>query len=434
MKESRADHTRDTKQRRTEAGMEKKNRQAVLRIGSGGAIRGVLGTDLDRQDLVTLGNVLSAEGTVGLGSSGSTAAKMLARAAAAGVACGGGGTLAHPLDCPVQGAWVARREQLPVSLFVEEVGKTIFLHLFDQQGLPLERDRARNLEQTLVGYELRRVPGHLVGAIRRLEAEEESWAEDVVRQAALHRPALRRVTAAVEGDAPESRALRAALAALGCRVEEHWRPGIPGFWADHGGFFLGARDEKGVLLDSGQLLTLVALIEMENGSGTIAVLPQASAAVDLVAMGYGGTVLRLDRDGERARKRYAAQPWVREAPSAAVRICARMGVAGQKLETLISKTPRFNAWKREVPLESDRDRVLEALAREQGCPPRGEGLRLHTGGGWVYLAPRKDRPALRVMAEGPDLELAAELCDLYAGRAAALDRAIAGRTERGKDP
>ena len=136
-------------------------------------------------------------------------------------------------------------------------------------------------------------------------------------------------------------------------------------------------------------------------------------------------MLRLDRDGPEARDRYAALPWLWSAPSAAARICARMASSGQKLEVLISKTPRFNAWKREVPLTSDRGRVMQALAREQPRAAQGEGLRLRAGGGWVYLVPMARRSSLRVLAEGPDLELAAELCDFYANRAAELDRAVA---------
>ena len=220
---------------------------------------------------------------------------------------------------------------------------------------------------------------------------------------------------------------------LGCQVEDRWRPGIPAFRASHGGFCLTAQDERGAILDSSQLLALVALIEMENGSGRLAVPSGASAAVDLVAAGYDGTVLRLDRDGKPARDLYAAQPWFWSAPSAAARICARMGVSGQKLDALISKTPRFSSWRREVPLSSDRGRVMEAMVREQGRTCGGEGLRVHTGGGWVYLVPLARRSALRVVGEGPDLEIAAELCDFYAGRAAQLDRAISEQCAQGRD-
>lgn len=102
---------------------------------------------------------------------------------------------------------------------------------------------------------------------------------------------------------------------------------------------------------------------MENGGGKVAVPAGASAAVELVAAGCGGTVLRLDRDGDQARELYAAQPWLRQAPAAAVRVCSRMAVSGQKLEVLAAKTPRFSAWRREVSLASDRGRVMQALAR-----------------------------------------------------------------------
>ena len=149
----------------------------------------------------------------------------------------------------------------------------------------------------------------------------------------------------------------------------------------------------------------------------------ASAAVDLVAAGYDGTVLRLDRDGAQARDLYAAQPWFWSAPSAAARICARMGVSGQKLEALMSKTPRFSSWKREVPLHGNRGLLMQTLA-EGKAAAGGEGVRIHTGNGWVYLVPLSRRPALRILAESPDLEVAAELCDFYAGRAAQLDREL----------
>ena len=64
---------------------------------------------------------------------------------------------------------------------------------------------------------------------------------------------------------------------------------------------------------------------------------------------------------------------------------------------------------------------------------QGDGLRLRSGQGWVYLAPLARRSALRVVAEGPDLELAAELCDFYAHQAARLDRQMARRDAQGAE-
>ena len=408
------------------------SQKGVLRFGEEGVIQGVLGEDLGPESLVALGSALGAAGRVGLGCSDRPGARMLARAAAAGVAAAGGSPLTHGLECPVQGAWLARERELPVSLFVEEEdGGQVYLHLFDALGLPLEQERQRQLEHTLARGDFYRARGEKVGRLERLELAPEQVGEAVARAASLGRAPLCRVRAAVGTDTAENRAVRAALVALGCHLEEEWRPGIPAFYAGHGGFRLTARDERGALLDSGQLLTLAVLIEMENGLGRAAVPQQATAAVELVAAGYSGAILRLGRDGEEARRLYGEQPWLWSAPSAAARICARMGTAGQSLENLISKTPRFSAWKREVPLSANRGAVMEALARERGCTPRGDGLRLRSGEGWVYLAPLARRPALRVVAEGPDLELAAELCDFYAHRAARLDRQLARRDAQG---
>ena len=170
---------------------------------------------------------------------------------------------------------------------------------------------------------------------------------------------------------------------------------------------------------------MTALIEMENGGGKLAVPSGATAAVDLVAAGYSAQVLRLERDGQKARELYRALPWLRDAAFAAARIAARMGVTGEKLEGLAARTPRFSAWKREVPLQSGRGQVMQALLRETGSrPDGGEGLRVRRGGGWVYLKPMVRRPALRVLAEGPDMETAAELCDFFAGEAARLDQKL----------
>lgn len=392
-----------------------------LRFGGDGVLKGMLGEELGAETLMTIGGILGREGRVGLGGSHTPSGKLLVRAAAVGVAAAGGQALVHELECPVQGAWAARKEDLPVSLFVEaEPGEPVYLRFFDHRGLAPGREWQRGLEQLLAKGVKHR--GERVGSLERLELSNRLWAEEIARQAAIRRGIPRHITVAVGTRSPADRAIRGALLALGCRVEERWRPGIPAFFGSRGGFSLSAQDETGNRIEPGQLLALLTLIEMENGGGTVAVPEEASAAVDLVAAGYRGTVLRLERDGEEARAEYAALPWLWSAPSAAVRICARMGTAAQKLTALMAKTPRFTARKREVPLSVRQDLVVEALAREANWTVRGEGLRVRTGDGWVYLAPLPRRAALKVVAEGPDLELAAELCDFYAGRAAEADR------------
>ena len=393
----------------------------VIQFGDGGVIRGVLGESLGPELLMSIGSALGAEGKVALGHWGGMGARMLSQAAASGIAAAGGIVLCHDLEFPAQGAWLAQSYGLNVSLFIQQEGERVFLHFFGRDGLPLGRARERKLEHALRQGEYQRVRAGRVGETQRLQRNAADWCLDVVRRAKVAGRPLRTLTVAVPGDRPEERGLRKCLSLLGCTVTDHWRRGIPAFGAEHGGFVLTAQDERGALLEPEQLLPLLCLIEMENGGGKVAVPDGASAAADLVAAGFGGQCLRLGRDGKKAQELYASLPWLWDAAFAAVRILSRMALTGEKLEGLMAKTPRFAARKREVPLTADRARVMGELAREHSRDLEGDGLRLRTGNGWVYLAPMARRQALRVVAESPDLELAAELCDLYVGRALRAD-------------
>lgn len=97
-------------------------RREPLLFGDGGVIRGVLGEDLGPEALMTIGGVLGCEGKVGLGYWGGNGARMLAQAAASGIAAAGGTPLAHDLECAAQAAWLAEHHQIPVSLFLEQEG------------------------------------------------------------------------------------------------------------------------------------------------------------------------------------------------------------------------------------------------------------------------------------------------------------------------
>jgi len=398
-------------------------RLGPLRFTDGGVIRGVLGEDIGPEAMLTLGRALGGEGKAAVGCFGGPGAQMLLRSAVSGIAAGGGTALYHSMECAAQAAWLGESYQLPVSLFIEQNEERVFLHLFDSWGLPLVRGRQRKLEQELLQGGGTGVEGKNIGRCEHLPVSMGDYARDAVRRAVVRRGTVRSLRVAVTGEGPENRAVRAVLEELGCQVSDQWRQGVPSFTASHGGLRLAARDESGALLSSQQLLAMVALIEMENGSGRLAVPDDASAAVELVAAGFDREVLRMGKDGDEARKLYRALPWLRDAAFAAARLCARMGATGERLEQLASKTPRLVSWKREVTLSRDRGEIMRELAVQAGKDAlAGEGLRLRSRGGWVYLVPLARRSALKVVAEGPDLELAAELCDFYAGQVAKLDR------------
>lgn len=396
----------------------------LLTFSDGGIIQGRLGENIGPEGLVSIGSALGTMESVSLGHWGGMGARMLAQAAASGAAAAGAAVFTHDLECAAQGAWLAQKHQIPVSLFIQQEGERIFLHFFGRDGLPLGRFHEQKLEQALRIGEFPRMCARKVGRTDHLSVTPASYCIDAVQRASLVSGSLRSLTAAVPGSRPEERGLRRCLELLGCTVTDHWYRGIPAFGAEHGGTLLTAQDERGSLLEPEQLLPVLCLIEMENGSGRVAIPDGASAACDLVTAGYSGQCLHLGRDGTTAKNLYASQPWLWDAAFAAVRIMSRISLTGESLKHLTAKTPGFSTRKREIHLNTDQNQVMTRLAQEYNLQPDGEGLRIRAENGWVYLTPLIRRPSVRILAESPDMELAAELCDLYTSRVLRAARRI----------
>lgn len=285
------------------------------------------------EKLAQLGFILAHRGRVGLAWTPDGAGKDFVRVCAGGVTAAGGRAELFPdLTSPVEGSWAARRWGLPALLFFDTEGPPR-LHLFDRLGLPFAPDALSRLKEALSQPTEAVAEG---GAWTVRHIPEGLWAGETARQLVLRGsgPPWRRRQAAAPGDRGADRDLAKVLSALGWQVEERWRPGLPAFFTARGGFRLIAQDERGTPVPPERLLALVSLIEMENGGGVIALPACRSAGAALAAAGCGGEVLTLERDGERARRLYAARPWLWSAPAAAGRICARMAASGESLSTL----------------------------------------------------------------------------------------------------
>lgn len=302
----------------------------------------------------------------------------------------------HDLPCPMQGAWAVREHRCRWGVFWEENSTGLKRYCFDHRGV-----RLREIPEM-------KLFTNQSGIVERKTLSGEDWAEAVADES-LFGLRLRRPRISVEGEPMLKAALGQVLEQAGFRVEKHWRAGVPAFWLEQGGFSLAARDERGAVVDSGQLLSLVTLIEMENGGRKVALPPWSSVSARLVAMGHGGQVLELEEP--EGRELYAALPWLREGSSAAVRIGARMAASGQSLERLVSVTPRFQQWKREDVMEWDRERVLAGLRTQGSVKNEAEGFQLRVRQSWIHVRPVKNG-RVQVMAEGADMEAAEELCDM----------------------
>lgn len=309
--------------------------------------------------------------------------------------------LLHNLPCAVQGGWAVKEHRCRWGVFWEEdEERKLRRYCFDRQGVRIPE----TLEDELFTKRS--------GIVERKSLSSERWA-DAAARGSLFGLRLRRPGISVEGENIRKQVLTQVLKRAGCRVEERWRPGICSFWLERGGFSLMARDERGVVVDSGQLFGVVTLIEMENGGRKVALPPQCGVAPRLVAAGHGGRVLEWGESGWY--ELYAALPWLREGSSAAVRIWTRMAASGQSLEKLVAGTPRFQQWKRECRGQWDQERILARLNTQGRTRVEVQGLQLHTGQSWVHVRPGKNG-RIQLLAEGPDMEAAEELCDLCVRR------------------
>lgn len=395
----------------------------ALKFSDGGALRGTVGEELTPEAMLALGAILGERGQVGLGWAGGDGAGMLGRAAGCGVAAAGGRALASDALCPSAGAWVGRYYQLPVTLFIQQDSDAAELRLFGPWGLPLPRGERRKIEGALLRGEGSRVPAGRVGTIDTVTGARSGYAQEAARLSRLSSIPLRPTRVQVPKGGAANEALAAALTAMGCRVSRGEGRGQPTLSADLGGFRLSAWDEEGRAVAPERLLVLLTLIEFENGGGRAALPAWAPAAADTVAAAFHGAVLRLGRDGEEAEELWRSLPWLWDAVFAGCRICARLGLTGERLADLDQACPRFATARGEVPLRSGRGRVMGAvLNSDPAARSQGEGVRAQVGEGWVYLVPMSRRSALRVVAEAADAETAAELCDFYRRKVRELDQ------------
>ena len=393
-----------------------------LTFGDGGVIRGRLGEDMSTDLMMTLGGLLAKERQISVGHHGGNGARILAQAVMGGIGSAGGEVIVHELETPAQAVWLGIQREIPVSLFIQQEEERIFVHIIGTNGLPLPRAVQRKLEQGLKLGEVPCVGAENMGSLRTMNGSDvEDYIKDICKRAPLYKIPLHPLVVAVTGTSVADRVLHSTLSTLGYTVITQWREGIPAFTSGHGGFLLGAQEENGSLVDSGQLLAVLTLIEMENGGGCVAVLPNATAAVELVASGFRGKALRIGKDA-RAEERYGSLPWLRDSAFAVARICSRMSTTGESLSGLLQKIPRLSSCRREIPLHSDRGTVMEGLAtKHRSGIDGGEGIRVRARGGYVYLTPLARRSALLVMAECGDMEVGAELCDFFAKQATDID-------------
>lgn len=373
-----------------------------LHFDNYGVIHGVIGGDVDTEQVMDLGSALASMGQVALGHCGGAGAEALALAAAAGVTAAGGWVIRHDSTTPAAANWLCDYYGLSGGLFLEQNGEQLTLYPVAAGGQPLEREAQRKLENDLLRRNFRRPPATEMGGGSQLTSIMESYLATAVQSAGV--AGSYPCTLAVEPGQP---LLKQSLRWLGCRLAERDVVGIPAMALASGGQELLIWTEDGKRRAQEEVLLLTCAALLDSGQRTLYLPPEAPAAIERLACDRGGTVQRMESGVPTGCQRS-----LRDGLFAACQIVRYVQRTGEMLSHLFQHLPGCQVQRRVVPLRTSRSAVMGALSQQYPDARRmKQGMRLKTKDGSVWIAPANDREALQVVTEGARTEIALELCD-----------------------
>lgn len=386
-----------------------------LGFGDDGIIRGVIGGDLGPELLMDLGSALAEPGQVAIGWCGGAGAEALALAASAGVTVSGAWVIDHDGISPAAASWMTEYYGLPGSLFLEQQDSQLNLYCFGPEGQCFSREKQRKLESALLRRSLRRPPAERMGGRREIASINESYLATAIQAAGA--AGSYAVTATVAQGEGSPALLESGLEWLGCQTNPRQAEGNPSFASQRGGMELLVWTEERKKLSREEVLLLTCLALLESGEKRILLPPDAPVAAELLARGCGGQVERSNQGIWVGKQRC-----LNDALFAACLIVRQMQRTGETLTQMTQRLPGCQVQKRVIPLNSSRGAVMGALAKRFPDARRMEnGMRVDLEHGSVWVSPTGDQEALRVTAEGKQMEIAQELCDFFTEQAKQWD-------------
>ena len=383
-----------------------------LHFDNYGIIHGVIGGDVDTEQVMDLGSALASMGQVALGHCGGAGAEALALAAAAGVTAAGGWVIRHDGTTPAAANWLCDYYGLSGGLFLEQQGEQLTLYPVAAGGQPLEREAQRKLENDLLRRNFRRPPATEMGGETQLTSVMESYLAAAVKSAGV--AGSYPCTLAVE---PGQTLLKQGLRWLGCQLAERDVVGVPAMALASGGRELLIWTEDGERRSREEVLLLACAALLDSGQRNLYLPPEAPAAIERLARDRGGTVQRMESGAPTGCQRS-----LRDGLFAACQIVRYVQRTGETLSQLFRRLPGCQVQRRVVPLRTSRSAVMGAISRQYPDAQRmKQGMRLDLKDGSVWIAPANDREALRVVTEGARAETALELCDFITNEAGKWD-------------
>lgn len=298
-------------------------------------------------------------------------------------------------------------------------GPKACLRLVTAGGLPAERAAERAVEASLSGGDFARASWDCVREVTDMSGMSQLYRQELV---SLAPHGLGGLCCEVRGSDYESvKLLSTVLETLGCQPGEG-RVLSAGGMRLHlgaGGRRLSVFDEQAGYIWPDRVLALNCLFELMDGHD-VALPCDAPVCVDQLAAQYGRRVYRYlncpaDTADERARRLAANQLWVRDGLMMAVRLLNRLKRERRTLSEMLDRMPAFAVTSKTVCCKGNPGRILRRLSDDKASPEEkaegiGEGTRLRTKNGVIFVRPTKLGSELILTAEAADMESAAELC------------------------
>lgn len=312
------------------------------------------------------------------------------------------------------------------------VGKDRIYVLNGQGALP-SREQQRKMEGMIQRQEF---PEGFTGDTPwpvRLTRSDIGYIGELVGMAQTDTLAQRHLPVAVY--APDEVLLGLAERAMlraGCSVRAEWEeemmelaPGEIGVWLSDNGEGFRIADEDGMLDESEQQL-LIMLCAIRRGASRLILPMGVTSAARELAQRYG---VRLEYvESERAE-------WMKQLCTGekeqfllqfdgiygALRLMELASENGGSLRGLLHGLPELHRKQRTVSVDwRDKGKVLRTLSESYPQAELGDGIRLNTDKGWVWVRPSGERAECSVISESMNAEFAGELCDDLARRIQAI--------------
>lgn len=418
---------------------------------------------------VALGTVLRENSRAVVATDHFPAAQKLKGALASGLL----GTGVHLLDLGVTATPVTRQAVVALEAAAGlQLGVSpsdpdhLLVECFDEQGLNINRDLERKIEQAFFTEEFRRAPVGRLGQLTTVVDFFPRYVEKILKATAYARIKRAGFKAVVGVEAPESPVgslLTGLLAALGCtasllpqealgfhrRIEHLQKELFPALAAQvrRAGADLGAFlvrngeglllvDEEGTPVREEQLTALLSLAALKRSeTGTIPLPVTAPLFIEEMVKANRGTVVRTKASPRGLMEKVAE---ARLFPTGDGRGCFQAAYDGfyalatilelmageeKSLAALVRRLPPYYTARQQVDCSWEaKGRIMRHLFEENKGKEIEiiDGLKVFHDQGWALVLPDAEEPAFQIFSEAVSPEVATELTAFYTGRITAL--------------